>query len=154
MTISYECPFNEMKLWTFICQIFPGTVSHRHLALYFVCGYHLQEKHHQNLEHQRQLQELAFIKEEKRQLGRELEALRSKDRRIREWTSRLELILHKVKHIHAFVIWPPKTFGHYSNIVLSDLTFKILIINFTVQFFVIKASFAASLPSLTRYIFC
>ncbi|TNM89305.1 hypothetical protein fugu_003539 [Takifugu bimaculatus] len=28
-----------------------------------------QEKHHQNLEHQRQLQELAFIKEEKRQLG-------------------------------------------------------------------------------------
>ncbi|XP_056889979.1 coiled-coil domain-containing protein 158-like isoform X2 [Takifugu flavidus] len=60
-----------------------------------------QEKHHQNLEHQRQLQELAFIKEEKRQLGRELEALRSKDKRMREWTSRLEQILHKMSERFA-----------------------------------------------------
>lgn len=98
----------------------------------FLLCYHFQEKHHHNLEHQRQLQELAFIKEEKRQLGREVEALRSKDKRIREWTNRLEQILHKVKHIYEC-----KTlFDHqkilicYSNILLPDVTFQILIINF------------------------
>ncbi|TWW60259.1 hypothetical protein D4764_05G0003490 [Takifugu flavidus] len=73
-----------------------------------------QEKHHQNLEHQRQLQELAFIKEEKRQLGRELEALRSKDKRMREWTSRLEQILHKElqgQHLHTALHEPTAHLG-------------------------------------------
>lgn len=64
-------------------------------------SYHFQEKHHQNLEHQLRLQELIVIKEEKRQLGNELEALRSKDNDIKDWINRLEQILDKVGHINA-----------------------------------------------------
>lgn len=67
----------------------------------FVSSYHFQEKHHQNLEHQLRLQELIVIKEEKKQLGNELEALRSKDKHIREWINRLEQILDNVRHIYV-----------------------------------------------------
>lgn len=95
-----------------------------------VSSRHFQEKCHQNLEHQRRLQELSFIKEEKRQLGNELEALRSKDKHIREWISRLEQILNKVKHIYACLM---QIFRCYSSMVLGDLTFKTL--NFKVTLF-------------------
>ncbi|KAM7415781.1 hypothetical protein PAMA_018038 [Pampus argenteus] len=55
-----------------------------------------QEKHYQNLENQRQLQELAFVREEKRQLANELEVLTSKDKQLRERISKMEAILHKM----------------------------------------------------------
>lgn len=55
-----------------------------------------QEKHRQSLEHQRRLQELTFVREEKKQLGDELEALRSKDRELRDRIGHLETILRKV----------------------------------------------------------
>ncbi|KAM7391238.1 hypothetical protein PAMP_021938 [Pampus punctatissimus] len=55
-----------------------------------------QEKHYQNLENQRQLQELAFVSEEKRQLANELEVLTSKDKQLRERISKMEAILHKM----------------------------------------------------------
>ncbi|XP_068422434.1 coiled-coil domain-containing protein 158-like isoform X3 [Clinocottus analis] len=54
-----------------------------------------QEKHYQSLENQRQLQDLTFITEEKRQLGNELEALRS-NKQLRERIGQLEAILHKM----------------------------------------------------------
>ncbi|XP_035846676.1 coiled-coil domain-containing protein 158-like isoform X10 [Sander lucioperca] len=54
-----------------------------------------QEKRYQSLENQRQLGELTFVREEKRQLGNELEALRSKDKQLGERISQLEAILHK-----------------------------------------------------------
>lgn len=67
---------------------------------------HFQEKHYQNLEHQRQHQELTVIKEEKRKLSNELQALHCKDKKIRDWITKLEGILHKVMHIYAHS-------GHY-----------------------------------------
>ncbi|XP_047238318.1 coiled-coil domain-containing protein 158-like isoform X3 [Girardinichthys multiradiatus] len=55
-----------------------------------------QEKCRQNLETHRQLQELTFVREEKRQLASELKVLRSKDHQLRERISELEAILHKM----------------------------------------------------------
>ncbi|XP_029367197.1 coiled-coil domain-containing protein 158-like isoform X2 [Echeneis naucrates] len=55
-----------------------------------------QEKHYQSLESQRQLQEFAFVKEEKKQLANELGILRSKDKKLRHWIGQLEAILHKM----------------------------------------------------------
>ena len=61
----------------------------------------IQEKHYQSLENQRQLQELTFVREEKRQLANELEALQSKDKQLRDRISKLESILHKVALIYT-----------------------------------------------------
>lgn len=61
----------------------------------------IQEKHYQILENQRQLQELTFVREEKRQLANELEALQSKDTQLRDRISKLEAILHKVALIYT-----------------------------------------------------
>lgn len=72
------------------CAMFLSTSPH-----------HFQEKHYQNLEHQHQLQELTVIKEEKRKLSNELQALHCKDKKIRDWITKLERILHKVMHIYA-----------------------------------------------------
>uniref|UniRef100_A0A3Q2NUC6 Coiled-coil domain-containing protein 158-like n=1 Tax=Fundulus heteroclitus TaxID=8078 RepID=A0A3Q2NUC6_FUNHE len=55
-----------------------------------------QEERRQNLETHRQLQELTFVREEKRQLANELTALRSKDHQLRERINELESILHKM----------------------------------------------------------
>ncbi|XP_035999947.1 coiled-coil domain-containing protein 158 isoform X2 [Fundulus heteroclitus] len=55
-----------------------------------------QEERRQNLETHRQLQELTFVREEKRQLANELTALRSKDHQLRERINELEAILHKM----------------------------------------------------------
>uniref|UniRef100_A0A8D3E3C1 Coiled-coil domain-containing protein 158-like n=1 Tax=Scophthalmus maximus TaxID=52904 RepID=A0A8D3E3C1_SCOMX len=55
-----------------------------------------QEKRHQSLESQRQLHELTFVKEEKKQLATELGALRSKDQQLRDRIEDLEAILHKM----------------------------------------------------------
>ncbi|XP_030593438.1 coiled-coil domain-containing protein 158 isoform X2 [Archocentrus centrarchus] len=60
-----------------------------------------QEKHYQNLETQRQLQELTFVREEKRQLANELEVLHSKDQQLRDRISELEAILHKMSESFA-----------------------------------------------------
>nr|XP_020444041.1 coiled-coil domain-containing protein 158 isoform X2 [Monopterus albus] len=60
-----------------------------------------QEKSCQILESQRQLQELTFVREEKRQLASELEAIRSKDQQLRERISKLEAILHKMSESFA-----------------------------------------------------
>ncbi|XP_049433759.1 coiled-coil domain-containing protein 158-like isoform X2 [Epinephelus fuscoguttatus] len=60
-----------------------------------------QEKRYHGLENQRQLQQLTFVREEKRQLGDELEALRSKDKQLRERISQLEAILHKMSESFA-----------------------------------------------------
>lgn len=61
----------------------------------------VQEKRFQSLEKRRQLQQLMFVGEEKRQLGTELEALRSKDKQLRERVGQLEAILHKVMPVHT-----------------------------------------------------
>ncbi|XP_014850780.1 PREDICTED: coiled-coil domain-containing protein 158-like isoform X1 [Poecilia mexicana] len=55
-----------------------------------------QEKCRLNLEAHHQLQDLTFAREEKRQLGSELKALRSKDHQLRERIVELEGILHKM----------------------------------------------------------
>uniref|UniRef100_A0A096LWK7 Coiled-coil domain containing 158 n=1 Tax=Poecilia formosa TaxID=48698 RepID=A0A096LWK7_POEFO len=55
-----------------------------------------QEKRRLNLEAHHQLQDLTFAREEKRQLGSELKALRSKDHQLRERIVELEGILHKM----------------------------------------------------------
>uniref|UniRef100_A0A1A8JF16 Coiled-coil domain containing 158 n=1 Tax=Nothobranchius kuhntae TaxID=321403 RepID=A0A1A8JF16_NOTKU len=55
-----------------------------------------QEKRHQKLESHRHLQEVTFIREEKRQLAGELKALRSKDQQLKERIDELEAILHKM----------------------------------------------------------
>ncbi|AWP07474.1 putative coiled-coil domain-containing protein 158 isoform 2 [Scophthalmus maximus] len=55
-----------------------------------------QEKRHQSLESQRQLHDLTFVKEEKKQLATELGALRSKDQQLRDRIEDLEAILHKM----------------------------------------------------------
>ncbi|XP_045889785.1 coiled-coil domain-containing protein 158-like isoform X4 [Micropterus dolomieu] len=55
-----------------------------------------QEKRYQSLEHLRQLQQLTSVREEKRKLGSELEAIRSKDKQLRDRISQLEVILHKM----------------------------------------------------------
>uniref|UniRef100_A0A1A8MH64 Coiled-coil domain containing 158 n=1 Tax=Nothobranchius pienaari TaxID=704102 RepID=A0A1A8MH64_9TELE len=55
-----------------------------------------QEKRHQKLESHRHLQEVTFIREEKRQLVGELKALRSKDQQLKERIDELEAILHKM----------------------------------------------------------
>ncbi|KAA8592576.1 hypothetical protein FQN60_018031 [Etheostoma spectabile] len=60
-----------------------------------------QEKRYQSLENQRQLEELIFVREEKKQLGNELEALRSKDKQLGERISQLEAILHKMSESFA-----------------------------------------------------
>ncbi|XP_026199052.1 coiled-coil domain-containing protein 158 isoform X2 [Anabas testudineus] len=60
-----------------------------------------KEKRYQNLENQRQLQELTFIREEKRQLANELEALQSKDQQLRDRICELEAILHKMSESFA-----------------------------------------------------
>lgn len=60
-----------------------------------------QEKRYQSLEQQRQLQELTFVREEKKQLGNELEALRSKDKQLRDRIGQLEAILYKVALIYS-----------------------------------------------------
>ncbi|XP_035812163.1 coiled-coil domain-containing protein 158 isoform X2 [Amphiprion ocellaris] len=60
-----------------------------------------QEKCYQNRETQRQLQELTLVKEEKKQLGNELEALRSKDQQLRGRIGELEAILHKMSESFA-----------------------------------------------------
>ncbi|XP_041643766.1 coiled-coil domain-containing protein 158-like [Cheilinus undulatus] len=61
----------------------------------------LQEKHQQSLQHQHQLQELSFIREEKRQLRSELETLCSKDKQLRDRISQLEALLHKMSESFA-----------------------------------------------------
>ncbi|XP_023834419.1 coiled-coil domain-containing protein 158-like isoform X3 [Salvelinus sp. IW2-2015] len=55
-----------------------------------------QEKHYQSLESKRQLQELASVTEEKRQMAAELETVRSLERRLREKVAKLEATLHKM----------------------------------------------------------
>ncbi|XP_024860846.1 coiled-coil domain-containing protein 158 isoform X1 [Kryptolebias marmoratus] len=60
-----------------------------------------QEKRSQSLETHRQLQELTFIREEKRQLANELKALRSKDQQLRERIGELEAILRKMSESFA-----------------------------------------------------
>ncbi|XP_034452070.1 coiled-coil domain-containing protein 158-like isoform X2 [Hippoglossus hippoglossus] len=60
-----------------------------------------QEKRHQSLENQRQLGQLAFVREEKKLLSRELEALGSKDQQLRERIGKLEAILHKMSESFA-----------------------------------------------------
>ncbi|KAM9858577.1 coiled-coil domain-containing protein 158-like [Aulostomus maculatus] len=55
-----------------------------------------QEKCYQNLENQHQLKELVLVREEKRQLTSELEALSSKDKQLRDRIGELEAILHKM----------------------------------------------------------
>ncbi|XP_063753872.1 coiled-coil domain-containing protein 158-like isoform X3 [Eleginops maclovinus] len=61
----------------------------------------LYQKRYQSLEKQRQLQELTFVREEKKQLGNELEALRSKDNQLRERIDQLQAILHKMSESFA-----------------------------------------------------
>ncbi|XP_058492347.1 coiled-coil domain-containing protein 158-like isoform X3 [Solea solea] len=60
-----------------------------------------QEKQYQNLEHHRQLRKLTFVREEKKQLANELEALHSKDQQLRERIGKLEAILHKISESFA-----------------------------------------------------
>ncbi|XP_062237529.1 coiled-coil domain-containing protein 158-like isoform X2 [Platichthys flesus] len=60
-----------------------------------------QEKRHQSLENQRQLGQLAFVREEKKLLSRELEALGSKDQQLRDRIGQLETILHKMSESFA-----------------------------------------------------
>ncbi|XP_047448118.1 coiled-coil domain-containing protein 158-like isoform X5 [Mugil cephalus] len=60
-----------------------------------------QEKRYQHMEAQRQLRELTFVKEEKRQLINELEALCSNDKQLRGRISELEAILHKMSESFA-----------------------------------------------------
>ncbi|XP_054467233.1 coiled-coil domain-containing protein 158-like isoform X2 [Anoplopoma fimbria] len=60
-----------------------------------------QKKHYQSMENRRQLQELTFVREEKRQLGNELEALGSRDKQLRERIGQLEAILHKMSESFA-----------------------------------------------------
>uniref|UniRef100_UPI003AAC2F6A uncharacterized protein n=1 Tax=Centroberyx gerrardi TaxID=166262 RepID=UPI003AAC2F6A len=60
-----------------------------------------QEKRYQNLESRRQVQELASVREEKRQLSVELEALCSKERQHRDRISELEAALHKMSESFA-----------------------------------------------------
>ncbi|XP_065804481.1 coiled-coil domain-containing protein 158 isoform X2 [Labrus bergylta] len=60
-----------------------------------------QEKRQRGLQHQHQLQELTFIREEKRQLRSEMEALCSKDKQLKERISQLEAILHKMSESFA-----------------------------------------------------
>ncbi|XP_049619155.1 coiled-coil domain-containing protein 158 isoform X3 [Syngnathus scovelli] len=60
-----------------------------------------QERSYQNAESQRQTRELAFVREEKRQLACELDAVRSKDKHLRERISELEAILHKMTESFA-----------------------------------------------------
>ncbi|XP_068167031.1 coiled-coil domain-containing protein 158-like isoform X2 [Antennarius striatus] len=60
-----------------------------------------QEKLHQNLQYQHQLEELAFVREEKRQLSNELEALHSKDKQLRARIGQLDTILHKMSESFA-----------------------------------------------------
>ncbi|XP_053277285.1 coiled-coil domain-containing protein 158 isoform X2 [Pleuronectes platessa] len=60
-----------------------------------------QEKRHQSLENQRQLGQLAFVREEKKLLSRELEALGSKDQQLRDRIGQLEAILHKMSESFA-----------------------------------------------------
>nr|XP_043882591.1 coiled-coil domain-containing protein 158-like isoform X2 [Solea senegalensis] len=60
-----------------------------------------QEKQYQNLEHHRQLRELTFVREEKKQLADELEALHSKDQQLRERIGKLEAILQKISESFA-----------------------------------------------------
>uniref|UniRef100_A0A1A8GM22 Coiled-coil domain containing 158 n=1 Tax=Nothobranchius korthausae TaxID=1143690 RepID=A0A1A8GM22_9TELE len=55
-----------------------------------------QEKRHQKLESHRHLQEVTFIREEKRRLAAELKALRSTDQQLKERMDELEAILHKM----------------------------------------------------------
>uniref|UniRef100_A0A667Y1P5 Coiled-coil domain containing 158 n=2 Tax=Myripristis murdjan TaxID=586833 RepID=A0A667Y1P5_9TELE len=60
-----------------------------------------QEKHYQDLENRRQVQEVASVQEEKRQLTMELEALRSKEKHHRDTISKLEATLHKMTESFA-----------------------------------------------------
>ncbi|XP_061672269.1 coiled-coil domain-containing protein 158-like isoform X3 [Syngnathoides biaculeatus] len=55
-----------------------------------------QERADQNAETQRQGRELAFVRKEKRQLARELHAVRSKDKHFRAKIGELETIVHKM----------------------------------------------------------
>ncbi|XP_029618260.1 coiled-coil domain-containing protein 158 isoform X3 [Salmo trutta] len=55
-----------------------------------------QEKCYQSLESKRQVQELASVTEEKRQMAAELETVRSLERLLREKVAKLEATLHKV----------------------------------------------------------
>ncbi|KAG7221301.1 hypothetical protein INR49_017368 [Caranx melampygus] len=60
-----------------------------------------QEKRYQSLETQRQLQELTFVKEERKQLANELQTLRVKDQQLRDRIGKLEAILHKMTESFA-----------------------------------------------------
>ncbi|XP_014016081.1 coiled-coil domain-containing protein 158 [Salmo salar] len=55
-----------------------------------------QEKRYQSLESKRQVQELASVTEEKRQMAAELETVRSLERLLREKVAKLEVTLNKV----------------------------------------------------------
>uniref|UniRef100_A0A673WWB2 Coiled-coil domain-containing protein 158-like n=1 Tax=Salmo trutta TaxID=8032 RepID=A0A673WWB2_SALTR len=55
-----------------------------------------QEKCYQSLESKRQVQELASVTEEKRQMAAELETVRSLERLLREKVAKLEATLHKM----------------------------------------------------------
>lgn len=85
------CPVPQKSIFT--CQ--------HHLFLVSVDSPNpIQEKRYQSLENERQLQQLTFVREEKRQLGNELEAVHSKDKQLRERIGQLEAILHKVELIY------------------------------------------------------
>lgn len=79
-----------------------NTISSVTIFCFAISLHPFQEKRYQSLEHQRQLQELTFVREEKRQLGSELEALRSKDRQLRDRIGQLEAILRKVVLNYAY----------------------------------------------------
>lgn len=55
-----------------------------------------QEKRYQSLESKRQIQLLASVTEEKRQVAAEVETVRSLEGRLREKVAKLETALHKV----------------------------------------------------------
>ncbi|XP_041720635.1 coiled-coil domain-containing protein 158 isoform X3 [Coregonus clupeaformis] len=55
-----------------------------------------QEKRYQSLESKRQVQELASVTEEKRQMAAELETVRSLERQLREKVAKLEVSLHQM----------------------------------------------------------
>ncbi|XP_057688782.1 coiled-coil domain-containing protein 158-like isoform X3 [Corythoichthys intestinalis] len=55
-----------------------------------------QELTYQNVRSQRQAQELALVRKEKTQLARQLEAIRSKDKHLRERIDQLEAIFNKM----------------------------------------------------------
>ncbi|XP_061751461.1 coiled-coil domain-containing protein 158-like [Nerophis ophidion] len=60
-----------------------------------------QERFYQDVENRRQVRQLAFVEQEKRQLAHQLDAVCSKDKHLRERIGELEAILHKTAESFA-----------------------------------------------------